>query len=711
MAIKLFERYGPRANPADGDYPNGSIKNESSPGTDDGTPLEKDWGNDYEGFTAALLAEAGITASGSPDTVNVSQRLQALLRLTAKPIDSMVTLRTTEGSYDGQPVQLLSYYSGWSAVTTPPLGGGLFLWDESSTDADNNGSIIAVTGVPTGRWVRQVDGFVTPHMFGKQYGVAVDATDAVNDAIQAHNNVYLEPDDYRMNGAIIPKNDTVVSGVRGKTVLLQFGQYLVDQQNEDLERFVMTGVTFDFRDATASRYYEAFKLKAHRYCEFTNFEFIRYDDQTIMTRMPTTSATINTIDNKYADWRVSACAHLDIAIGLEGYYHTEQGDGVKTVFNTGVVWPEQFNSSVVVMVEDSDRRFNEQTLTTDYTVSYDGSNVLTITLSSPLASNERIHIWPSQPRTDGNRRPLSNNSWSNIHCDFVFVAAHTAVRWVDAEDDTSSRYLLAANDAIIYNYNPYLTRKGEGGDFMTSTSCVLSYQSGLVGDPSTLTGFHLGPGSKNIVGLGVIMDLTWEHAGVNRSIDLVDGGEVTLTGTVSITSGLPTVTGVGTKFRDELTLVGAVPDVVIIDGVKYGISSIDSDTQLTLLTNANSTLVGENASRYNFNNRCSYDMLFSGTGDGQTNANDKTMGHYYYNSNNRDSGEATILNGNTFVTVPFELARTPKRGEINVNAFSGIAGRSIQISNITSNSFRINVSSAAVADYDFGWEINLKELN
>lgn len=78
MAIKLFDEYAPRANVGDGDYPFGSIKNESTPGANDGTPLDENWGNDMVGFTDALLDEAGITPSGVADTVNVSDRLDAI---------------------------------------------------------------------------------------------------------------------------------------------------------------------------------------------------------------------------------------------------------------------------------------------------------------------------------------------------------------------------------------------------------------------------------------------------------------------------------------------------------------------------------------------------------------------------------------------------------------------------------------------------------
>lgn len=78
MALKIYDKFAPFANPADGDYPYGSIKNDTTIGAEDGTPLDATWGNDYVGFDAALFAAAGITPSGLADTALSSQRFQAL---------------------------------------------------------------------------------------------------------------------------------------------------------------------------------------------------------------------------------------------------------------------------------------------------------------------------------------------------------------------------------------------------------------------------------------------------------------------------------------------------------------------------------------------------------------------------------------------------------------------------------------------------------
>lgn len=78
MAIKIYEQFAPFANPADGDYPHGSFKNDSIPGAEDGTPLDAVWANDYAGTDAELFAQAGIVPNGQPDKLGASQRVDAM---------------------------------------------------------------------------------------------------------------------------------------------------------------------------------------------------------------------------------------------------------------------------------------------------------------------------------------------------------------------------------------------------------------------------------------------------------------------------------------------------------------------------------------------------------------------------------------------------------------------------------------------------------
>lgn len=87
MAISVEDTYPGRAVAASANYPEGSIKNESIPGTsDDGTPLDLTWGNDFEGVKQALLRAAGVVPSAPgnvPDTALFSQMLQAIVEIAA----------------------------------------------------------------------------------------------------------------------------------------------------------------------------------------------------------------------------------------------------------------------------------------------------------------------------------------------------------------------------------------------------------------------------------------------------------------------------------------------------------------------------------------------------------------------------------------------------------------------------------------------------
>ena len=89
--INLESEFSPRVNHADANYPFGSIKDNSSPGANDGTPLAAVWGNDWEGFAQAAMTEAGITPSGLPDTAQDSQLLDAVKAVTSGALRNELT--------------------------------------------------------------------------------------------------------------------------------------------------------------------------------------------------------------------------------------------------------------------------------------------------------------------------------------------------------------------------------------------------------------------------------------------------------------------------------------------------------------------------------------------------------------------------------------------------------------------------------------------
>lgn len=519
---------------------------------------------------------------------------------------------------------------------------------------------------------------------------------------------------YRINGSLslpsnavltaVPCNDAGTSG----TLILQFGQILFNQP-EGLEQLHLSGVTFDCRASSITARTVCFALRSHRRCKFSDFRFLRYNNGTIMERWPR-AATFNTVDNVYSDWQVSGCTNLDIAIGQEGYYFVHDGNGVTTAINTGIAWPEQNIGSVVVLRENTSRSWTELTPVTDYSVSYPGG-VLNVALTTAATSSQRIHIWPSQPRIDGNRRPISNNLWENIRVDYLFGCGHAAIRWVDAETYRFERLLISADFGRGYLTNPYSTRTGQGGDYGAFEDCIVSPRTEFGLDMTTLRGFDFGPGSIAMSGRGIRMDYTWRVGTINYAFDYTNGRRVAINGTVSGTSGTKIVTGVGTAFTQDLTKVGQNDDLVEINGVLYAITTIDSDTQITLFTNLTTSPSGSSIHRINVENVTDAMMDFASMGDGNYSNRSAQSGRVVVNSLTDRSGSAVIASGATAVTVTHGMRRAPIPGEIFVTAHTDTNGRTVSISNITATTFDINVNTAAAADYTIGWSIRLMELN
>ena len=58
MALKRNERYPGRFGNPNAAHPQGAFKNRTSPTSQDGSYLESDWANDWDGFFARLLTVA-----------------------------------------------------------------------------------------------------------------------------------------------------------------------------------------------------------------------------------------------------------------------------------------------------------------------------------------------------------------------------------------------------------------------------------------------------------------------------------------------------------------------------------------------------------------------------------------------------------------------------------------------------------------------------
>ena len=97
-----------------------------------------------------------------------------------RQINTMAELMTVPGRYDNDRIYLIAYRDGWAALANPGYKGeGGFIWDADSTATANPGTIIAVTGVTTGRWLREIDGELFPEMFGAYLDGITDSRVAI----------------------------------------------------------------------------------------------------------------------------------------------------------------------------------------------------------------------------------------------------------------------------------------------------------------------------------------------------------------------------------------------------------------------------------------------------------------------------------------------------------------------------------------------------
>lgn len=143
--LKIFDKYAPRANVANVNYPHGHGKNESVSGANDGTPLTMEWYDDILGFSEALLADAGVTPSGLTDTALVSDRMTAF-RIAAMRVETAV-------SYTGGDTSLVGLVRTGTVVDSLEYvvhGPSLTRWKVGTVTGTMVGDFNPSTGVDSG---------------------------------------------------------------------------------------------------------------------------------------------------------------------------------------------------------------------------------------------------------------------------------------------------------------------------------------------------------------------------------------------------------------------------------------------------------------------------------------------------------------------------------------------------------------------------------
>lgn len=101
---------------------------------------------------------------------------------TVPSVVSIAALKAMAKPTAGSPVvTVASYY----ASATPDGGGGQFVWDSSSSDADNGGTIIAPDAGGVGRWRRIYSGAINVKWFGAKGDDVANDTTAISNAKSA----------------------------------------------------------------------------------------------------------------------------------------------------------------------------------------------------------------------------------------------------------------------------------------------------------------------------------------------------------------------------------------------------------------------------------------------------------------------------------------------------------------------------------------------
>ena len=182
MALDLEARYGSAANSASADYPEGSFKNDVTPGDGSGTPLDAAYLNDFLGFFQRLLAQAGLPANGAIDTALASQYYEALRVVPAQVIAgatglSRIYLLDNPGIL---AASITTAFTVNTSVTVGPTGSGATL----------DGAAYGFNSIPVGARAALVrvisDLRVTAPSVSTAYSLAGGAG-SVDNALQSFN--------------------------------------------------------------------------------------------------------------------------------------------------------------------------------------------------------------------------------------------------------------------------------------------------------------------------------------------------------------------------------------------------------------------------------------------------------------------------------------------------------------------------------------------
>lgn len=190
--------------------------------------------------------------------------------------ESMEDLRGVIAYEDGQLILLSSYRSGSNK------GGGIFQWNASSTEVDDGGVTIAVNGVATGRWIRQVNGRYTPEMYGAD-GTKANDTSAIK-ALLANQKYILFSGVYYMNEEFVTNGHNIEGASCGeyygdgsKTKIVFFGGFSAAQATRnEITKSSWKNMTFEPESWDSSTGYTGSGLRVGRCLDAENCNWFKF---------------------------------------------------------------------------------------------------------------------------------------------------------------------------------------------------------------------------------------------------------------------------------------------------------------------------------------------------------------------------------------------------------------------------------------------------
>lgn len=168
MSVKAWEKYQPNASSPSPQYPYGSLRQETALGMGDGTPLDVEWGNDFEAFKQTAFSRSGLVPSGNTDTVTNSEMFNAMQDSTTRTLwersaaesgynivagsfeEGGTLINANDVLWSKKLNKIFSGPAGTVTAGTNPVSGGGFVDVSSVIGSTLQLSAVADTKNPTG---------------------------------------------------------------------------------------------------------------------------------------------------------------------------------------------------------------------------------------------------------------------------------------------------------------------------------------------------------------------------------------------------------------------------------------------------------------------------------------------------------------------------------------------------------------------------------